>query len=143
MRSMLLWVFHKKHAHGSLILHWRNSMHLTQLINLLHCMIFRCKLENWYCLKAARMPKAAIMLFLKKFYSESILPSADNNTATGAVVGNFAKMIFKMTMSGIHKNMPGIPQMVPQKARDSKMTMGLKLSRVPIHLGSRILPTAN
>ena len=36
---------------------------------------------------------------------------------------------------------PGIPQMDPQRASESKMTRGLRFSVLPIKRGSRILPT--
>ena len=52
-------------------------------------------------------------------------------------------MIMIMTVIGTHRNMPGIPQTEPHRPRESNMTIGLRLSLLPINFGSIRLPTQN
>ena len=52
-------------------------------------------------------------------------------------------MIIMITVIGTQRNMPGMPQTEPHNPRESKMTIGLRLSRLPISLGSSRLPMQN
>ena len=52
-------------------------------------------------------------------------------------------MIIIMTVIGTQRNMPGMPQIEPHRPRESRITIGLRLSLLPINLGSIRLPTQN
>ena len=52
-------------------------------------------------------------------------------------------MIIIITVIGTQRNMPGIPHTDPHRPRESKITIGLRLSRLPISLGSIRLPMQN
>ena len=68
-------------------------------------------------------------------------PLFDNNTATKRVVGNCANKIVSITIIGIDRNIPGIPQIVPHVANDNKITSGLRFKFSPIIRGSRKFPS--
>lgn len=70
----------------------------------------------------------------------SISPSDDRITAMGFVAGKFAKTIFILTIIGTDKNIPKTPQILPQRASDSRITKGERFSDFPINRGSRIVP---
>jgi hypothetical protein len=52
-------------------------------------------------------------------------------------------MIIMITVIGTQRNIPGMPQTEPHNPRESKITIGLRLSRLPISLGSSRLPMQN
>ncbi len=51
-------------------------------------------------------------------------------------------MIMTSAMIGTLKNIPTIPQIVPQKASERMMANGLMFSVFPINIGSSTLPIA-
>ena len=61
-------------------------------------------------------------------------------TATGRVRGKWAKMIMAITVMGTQRNIPGIPQIEPHTASETRVAKGLMLSEDPIIIGSRKLP---
>ena len=61
--------------------------------------------------------------------------------ARGLRVGIFANMIWSMDVRGTARNIPGIPQMKPQRERESRITSGERLSCTPWSLGSIMLPS--
>ena len=60
--------------------------------------------------------------------------------AIGRVWGKWERMITAITVMGTHRNMPGIPQSVPQSPSDKRITKGLRFSELPSKRGSRKLP---
>ena len=74
---------------------------------------------------------------------ELTFPAADNMTAIKRVFGNLARTIAMITIMGTQRNIPSTPQIAPQNAKDSKITIGLKFKLAPIHFGSIRFPTTN
>ena len=61
--------------------------------------------------------------------------------AMGLVFENSENTIIKITVKGTLRNIPAMPQILPQMASDNITTKGLKLSELLIKRGSRIFPT--
>ena len=52
-------------------------------------------------------------------------------------------MIIAITVSGTHKNMPTIPQILPQRAKERITTRGLIFRELPVSRGSIMFPIIN
>ena len=70
-------------------------------------------------------------------------PSFDSRTATQRQLGTLAQTIIMSIMIGTHRNMPTMPQIVPQKASSRTMAKELMLSDRPVSMGSMTLPMTN
>ena len=68
--------------------------------------------------------------------NDLISPVSDKSTARNFVFGNWASMMVMIDMIGTDNNIPGIPQMNPQKVNEITTTKGLRLRDLPVNFGS-------
>ena len=71
------------------------------------------------------------------------IPGCDSITATGRSHGIWAQTIITATMIGTARNIPGMPQIAPQKAGDRMMPKLDRRSVWPSSIGSSTLPMMN
>ena len=76
-------------------------------------------------------------------FDVSRAPSADRTTAILRKPSKRAQIIAVITMMGTERNMPGIPQIMPQKVSDRTIMNELRFSDLPMKAGSITLPTIN
>ena len=67
-------------------------------------------------------------------------PLLDKSIAIGRVFGKCDMTIVVIINNGTQRNMPGTPQIAPQRARLKRMTTGLRFKDLPVIRGSMILP---
>src|SRR6185312_2868984 len=65
-----------------------------------------------------------------------------SSLATGRVDAKWFITITATTVSGIARNMPGMPQSKPQNASEPRITSGLKPTALPSNIGSTIAAEA-
>ena len=63
--------------------------------------------------------------------------------AMGLVLSKCAKTIIIITVIGTDRNIPSTPQIVPHKARENRITRGLRFNDLLMNRGSIMLPTMN
>ena len=64
-------------------------------------------------------------------------PFSESKIASGRVVWNLEKMILRLVIRGTARNAPTIPQRLPQKSKERRITKPLKFNRLPTSFGSR------
>ena len=74
------------------------------------------------------------------YFLSGIFPSADSKIAIQRVESNCAVIMNVATSKGTLKNIPAIPQIMPQNTKFIKMANVDKFSVLPVNFGSNILP---